>query len=236
MQSQANLQNRLLREFPAASWSRLSAEFEPVRLQRRMELVEPGVASPVVYFPDYGLVSLVKTMTDGRTVEIGVVGPEGLIGVSALFGMTQPTFEAIVQVEGTAYRISTAALKDEATRSPLLQALISRYMRYRISSLAQTAACNRLHTMRHRCCSWLLKSHDAVQRDTFTLTHEFLALVMGVSRSRLSLILQAIQKEGLIDYHYGALTIQDRCALEQGACECYETLRHEAELVIQPVN
>jgi len=203
-------------------------------LQRKKVLVEPGVASPAIYFPDYGLVSLVKTMMDGRTVEIGVVGPEGLIGVPALFGMVQPTFEAIVQVDGAAHRISTPALKAEILRNPLLQALISRYMQYRVSSLAQTAACNRLHTMRQRCCRWLLTTHDAVQRDTFSLTHEFLALMMGVSRSRLSLILQAIQKEGLIGYHYAALTIRDRRALEQGACECYETLRHEAELVINP--
>jgi CRP-like cAMP-binding protein len=223
-----------LTSFPPETLSRLSTKFEPVKLNRKMVLVEPGVTISDVYFPDYGIVSLVKVMRDGRTAEVGAVGPEGMIGVPALLGISQPDYEGVVQLDGVAHRIDKVALKAEMIQSQELRELILRYMEYRVSQLAQTSACNRLHTLTQRCYRWLLTARDSAQSETFTLTHEFLALRMGVSRPRLSLALQVVQQKGLILYRYATVTIADRRALEEGACECYWTLRAEAELVYQP--
>ena len=235
MQSQGgHLRNRFLRAFPPESLARLSAQLEPVALRRRAVLIEPGVSPPHVYFPDYGLVSLVKTMSDGRAAEVGTVGPEGVVGVSGLAGLTQPMVEAEVQVDGSAHRLGTVVLRAEIEQSPPLRALVLGYLRYGIDHVLQTAACNRLHTLRQRCCRWLLTAQDTVEVPTFTLTHEFLAMMMGVNRPRLSITLRTLQEARVISYRYATVTIADRAALEKGSCECYETLRHEAEWVYRP--
>jgi CRP-like cAMP-binding protein len=202
-----------------------------VALRRRAILIEPGVSPSHLYFPDYGLVSLVKTMSDGRIAEVGTVGPEGMVGVAVLAGMTQPVIEAQVQIDGSAHRLRTAALVAEVERSSLLRELVLRYLRYEIDLAAQNAACNRLHRLRQRCCRWLLTAQDSAETPTFTVTHEFLALMMGVNRARLSTILRGLQQAGVISYRYASMTIADRAALEEGACECYETLRREADRI-----
>ncbi|MBV8093778.1 MAG: Crp/Fnr family transcriptional regulator [Acetobacteraceae bacterium] len=228
-----SLRNRFLMAIPPEILARLSAQLERVALQRRAILIEPGVSPSQLYFLDYGLVSLVKTMSDGRTAEVGTVGPEGMVGVAILVGMTQPMIEAQVQVDGSAHRLRTAALVAEVEQSPPLRELVLRYLRYEIDLAAQRAACNRLHTLRQRCCRWLLAAHDSAETPTFTVTHEFLALMMGVNRARLSMILRTLQHAGAISYRYASVTIADRAALEDGSCECYETLRREAHRIYQ---
>jgi CRP-like cAMP-binding protein len=223
------LRNRFLKALPPEILAKLSAQLEPVALRRRAVLIEPAVSPPYLYFPDYGLVSLVKTMRDGRIAEVGTVGPEGMIGVAVTAGMAQPIIEAQVQVDGSAHRLRTAALVTEVEQSPPLRELVLRYLRYEIELAAQRAACNRLHTLRQRCCRWLLTAQDSVGGPTFTVTHEFLALMMGVNRPRLSMMLRMLQEAGVISYHYASVTIADRAALEEASCECYETLRHEID-------
>ena len=232
MRSHRNsLRNRFLMAIPPEILARLSAQLERVALQRRAILIEPGVSPSQLYFLDYGLVSLVKTMSDGRTAEVGTVGPEGMVGVAVLVGMTQPMIEAQVQVDGWAHCLRTATLIAEVEQSLPLRQLVLRYLRYEIDLAAQRAACNRLHTLRQRCCRWLLAAQDSAETPTFTVTHEFLGLMMGVNRARLSTILRALQQAGLISYRYASLTIVDRAALEEGSCECYETLRREADRI-----
>jgi CRP-like cAMP-binding protein len=226
--------NRLLMAFPPEILHRLSSRLEPIELRRRTVLVEPDIPAAQVYFPDRGLVSLVKVMSDGRTAEVGAVGPEGMLGVATLFGFAEPGFESIVQLDGSGYRIDIGVLQAEFSQSSLLKELLSRYLHHRINQLAQTAACNRLHTLRQRCCRWLLTAHDSVEVPSFTLTHEFLALMMGVNRPRLSTTLNHLQKAGVIRYRYASVTISDRAALEAGSCECYESLRQEADQVCRP--
>lgn len=221
-------ENHLLSAFPPNVLIRLRDQLEPVVLGRRMVILEAGVNTSHIYFPGRGMVSLVKTMLDGRTAEVAAIGREGMVGVPALLGVNPPVIEGVVQVEGTAQRIEVPALRTEVERSHALKELVLRYMNYRISQLAQTAACNRLHSLRQRCCRWLLTVDDSAQTDSFTLTHEFLAMMMGVNRPALSTTLQGLRRAGVIEYHYASVRILNRPALEEGACECLQMLRDEA--------
>ncbi|HKU69909.1 MAG TPA: Crp/Fnr family transcriptional regulator [Burkholderiales bacterium] len=225
--------NRFLRALARGLLHRLSECAEDVQLVRGTILTPPGGLAHHLYFPDRGLISLVKIMDDGRTAEVGFVGTEGFSGVSALLGMERSAFESIVQLDGSGRRIKTAIVRDEMERSAVLKELVLRYMYYAVNQLAQTAACNRLHSLRQRCCRWLLTAHDNAREPTFTLTHEFLALMMGVSRPSLTLTVAGLQRHGLIRYRRASLTVLDRAALESGSCECYETLRKECERVFR---
>ncbi len=223
--------NRFLAALPEQVSRRLAAQLEPVALRRGIVLAHPGAVADYLYFPDRGLVSLVKVMRDGRTAEVGAIGAEGMIGVAALLGLEKTAFETIVQVEGSGRRLKTPLLRPEMEHNPALKELVLRYMYYSANRLAQTAACNRLHTLRQRCCRWLLTAHDNAQAPTFALTHEFLALMMGVNRPWLTLTVRALQRKGIIKYRRASITVRDRRALEEGSCECYETLRQECERV-----
>jgi CRP-like cAMP-binding protein len=220
--------NRILRALPRDLLKRIAEDCEEMQFGLGTVLTHPGGLAHNLYFPDRGLISLVKIMGDGRTAEVGFVGTEGFTGVSALLGMERSAFEAIVQIEGNGRCIRTSTLRNEMERSTKLKELVLRYMYYAVNQLAQTAACNRLHSLRQRCCRWLLTAHDSNAREpTLTLTHEFLALMMGVSRPSLTLTVAGLQRHGIIRYKRASLTIVDRGALESGSCECYETLGKE---------
>lgn len=226
--------NRFVAAWPDAVFRRLAPQLKPITLRHGMVLANGGPTVEHIYFPDRGMISLVKTMRDGRTAEVGIVGTEGMAGVGAVLGMRRATFEAVVQVDGYGQRLETPVLQAEVDRSHALKALTMRYLAYRVTQLAQTAACNRLHTLRQRCCRWLLTADDSVQATTFTLTHEFLALMMGVNRPSVSLVAAGLQRRGMIRYQRAAITIVDRPALERAACECYVSLKLEADRVYQP--
>jgi len=221
--------NRLLAAMPVSVLSQIAAEFESVVLEHGHVLLHSGVAAQHAYFPDAGLVSMVKVMRDGRSVEIGAVGNEGLVGANTVFGTFASAFDMVVQVEGRARRIDANLLHRSVEASAEAKGLIMRYLAYREIQYAQTAACNRLHTLRQRCCRWLLTAYDNSEGDVVRLTHDFLALMMGVTRPALSLILENLQRQGLIERGRGSLAIRNRQALADGACECYEALRAEAE-------
>lgn len=160
-------------------------------------------------------------MLDGRTVEIGAVGNEGIAGASALLGIERAILESVVQVPGTAFRLGCHVVREEMERSVPLRKLVQKYAHFAVAQIAQTAACNRLHSMEERCCRWLLIAHDSARSDTFPLTHEFLAMMLGVQRSGVSLTASILQKAGFIRYDRGRVTIVDRSGLEATACECY---------------
>jgi len=223
--------NRFLNAMPADVAARLADRAESTPMTRGAVLSEAGASTSEIYFPDRGLISLVKAMSDGRSTQVGYAGIEGLTGVSSLLGVAHSAFEAIVQIEGHATRLKTADIRAEMRLSPHLTDLVSRYMYFKMNQLAQTAACNRLHTLRQHCCRWLLISHENAGADQFTLTHEFLALMMGVNRPSLSLAIASLQRAGLIRYRRASITIVDRDGLEDGACECYRTLRGELDQV-----
>lgn len=223
--------NYLLAAFPKAILRRIAPQLEPITLRRGMILHEPRGVTEYVYFPDRGLVSLVKALRDGRAVEVGTVGIDGMTGIDTLLGMQPSTFELVVQIEGYGRRVTVVTLQGQLEKSHDLKALMLRYMSYRVNQLAQTAACNRLHTLRQRCCRWLLIAQDNVQAPTFALTHEFLALLMGVNRPAVSLAIAALQRRDVIRNRRASITVVNRQILEREACECYESLKHDSERI-----
>jgi CRP-like cAMP-binding protein len=172
-------------------------------------------------------------MEDGRSVEIGVVGIEGFTSPHTLFGLNKAATDAMVQIPGNAFRIRRDNLMRFATEDALLRRTLEKYAHFAYSAVAQTAACNRLHSLEARCCRWLLISHDSARSDTFELTHEFLAMMLGVQRSGVSVAANDLQKEGLIRYLHGQITVTNRAALEERACECYAAMHKEYEDLIR---
>ncbi|MGH6956814.1 MAG: Crp/Fnr family transcriptional regulator [Caulobacteraceae bacterium] len=216
--------SRFLRALPAETLARLTPHLEPVELVRRQPIYMPGDEASTVFFINRGLVSLVKLMRDGRQVEVGAIGVEGALGLGALLGLGEAVLEAVVQLAGSAFKIKSAVLRDEAHHDHALADLLRRYSSVAIAQIAQTAACNRLHSLEQRCCRWLLIACDSAGEDTFQLTHESLALMLGVQRPGVSIAASALQQAGLIRYQNGRVAVIDRQGLEAGACECYDTV------------
>lgn len=223
--------NRLLLSLPPETLARLRPELEIVALQRGQTIDRVDGKIENLHFVNRGLVSLVKTMRDGRSVEIGAVGIEGVTDPSTLFGVETAIVETIVQVPGTAFRIPHESLLRAMTEDPDFRCAMKKYVRFAISEIAQTAACNRLHTLEERCCRWLLIARDSALSDTFPLTHEFLAMMLGVQRAGVSVAAGALQKAELIRYVRGSVTIVDHAGLEEVSCECYASLRAELDLL-----
>jgi len=221
--------NRILLAVPQDAYENLRPHLELVDLVRG-EIVY-HVDEPVnhIYFVDRGLISLVKSMQDGRTVEVGAVGIEGFSGCFALLSSEPAIFEALVQIPGTAFRIGSDVIRKEMAKSVALRDLVQRYLHFCLGQLAQSAACNRLHTLEERCCRWLLIAHDNARSDSFQLTHEFLAMMLGVQRTGVSLTAKILQRAGLIGYSRGRVTIVDRPGLEATACECYVAIHSQLD-------
>jgi len=218
--------NRLLMAMPRPVFERLRPRLQPVDLARRQVL--HTVSAPILhlYFIERGLISLVKTMQDGRMIEIGAVGIEGVSGAHAILGGSS-VLDSVVHIPGKGWRIGWNILRAEMEASPALRDLMLRYAHFRISQLAQSAACNRLHSLEQRCCRWLLIAHDSARSDSFPITHEFLAMMLGVQRTGVSLAANILQKARLIRCGRGRVTVVDRPGLEAMACECYATVRTE---------
>jgi len=221
--------NRLLLTLPQLELRRLQPLLEHVDMARGDPIYEAGAPVKYIYFLNRGLISLVRTMRDGRTVEIGIVGNEGMTGSYTLFGIDNAVMDAMVQIPGSALRISRKAIRNLADKSAIMRDMVGRYAHFEIGAIAQTAACNRLHSLEERCCRWLLIGHDSALSDTFLLTHEFLAMMLGVQRPAVSLTASILQKAGLITYSRGHITISNRPGIEACACECYVAMQHEFE-------
>lgn len=232
--AQANATNRFLRALPPAVFRRVESSLQPVALRHGTVIGYIGAPLTELYFLDRGLISLVKVMNDGRTAEIAVVGNEGIVAITALMGMSQAdSIEMTVQIDASGHRLALSALEAEMVRSKELHALATRYLQFTMNRLAQTAACNVLHRLRQRCCRWLLVAHDNAGAPSFGLTHEFLAMMMGVHRPALSVVLESLQRRRLIETQRGAITILDRPGLEASVCECYAAVRRDLENVYE---
>jgi CRP-like cAMP-binding protein len=225
--------NRILAALPSETLDRLTPHFEAVELRSGQAIYHHEQPIEWSYFITAGMVSLVRSMRDGRTVEVGAIGHEGVTGPDALFGIRDAILECIVQVPGMALRIRPEILRKEMASCPQLQGIMARFVQSIISQIAQTAACNRLHSLEERCCRWLLMAQDSAGVETFSITHEFLATILGVQRAGVSLKVHALQEEGLIRYTRGRMTIHDRLRLEASTCECYDTIRLEIDRVFK---
>lgn len=227
------IQNRVLASLDQKTFDRLKPYLQLVELVRGQTIDEIDGPIEDMYFVDRGLVSIVKTMSDGRVVEVGAAGTEGVTDAIALFGIDRAVLETIVQVPGRAYRIKRIVLMQEMERDAILRTMLRDYARFAIGQLARTAACNRLHALEGRSCRWLLIAHDNAGADSFELTQEFLAMMLGVQRSGVSIVANMLKRAELISYSHGRVTIIDRRGIENAACECYAEARRELERIFR---
>jgi CRP-like cAMP-binding protein len=224
-----NHRNRILSLLSSAELERLQKDLEPVPLSFQEPLQEEGKAIKYFYFPNSGIISLVKDISDGQPVETGTIGREGVLGIAAFLGARKATGRAFCQVPGDALRIRAEALLAETERGGSLKSILLRYTYALMTMLAQGAACNRSHSLEQRMCRWLLMSRDRVDSDEFPLTQEFLAQMLGVRRPSVSLAGATLQRAGLIKYSRGRITITDRHGLEGASCECYAFVQDQFE-------
>src|SRR6266446_821961 len=200
---------------------RLFSDLHPVSLSLRQVLHEVGAPLEDVYFIEQGVASVLTNMADGSTIEVGMIGMEGMVGVPALLGGRTSAQRVIVQIPGTALCMNAALCKAAFDQSEAVRRVVLRFTEAILNLSAQTAACNRLHSIEQRCARWLLMAIDRVQSDEIPLTHEFLSSMLGVRRAGVTITAGELQSSGLIRYHRGLLTVVDRDGLEATACECY---------------
>jgi CRP-like cAMP-binding protein len=223
--------NLILLSISNSEYNALRPHLEYVKLPNHLVLHEGVGKLEFSYFPNRGLISLVVVMKDGRTAEAGIVGNEGFTGTPAAVGLSRSPLQAVVQITGDGFRVEVAALHNILESTPKLQLMLSRYAVVQGMQVAQTAACNRLHDIRQRLARWLLMTQDRVDLESLSITHDFLATMLGTDRPSVSLAASALQKENLIEYTRGQVKIVNRKKLEDSACECYGiTQQYNGEL------
>jgi CRP-like cAMP-binding protein len=220
-------QNRVLALLPAAEIKRLSPHLSPVTLKMDRTLQEQGQAIDTVYFLENGVCSIVVTMESGNTVEVGIIGREGFVGLPAVLGTRQSPNRAFMQIAGHGYSVKAKVLQEQAEESNELRILLQRAVQGMLVQTSQTAACNRVHELDERLARWLLMCQDRMQSDQIPITHEFLAMMLGTRRTSVTVAAGALHKAGLIAYSRGLVTIQNRKGLESAACECYRVVHEE---------
>jgi CRP-like cAMP-binding protein len=226
--------NCLLAALPPDDLARLQPRLQRVELPFDQTLYPSDGVVEAALFPEGGMVSLIATLEGGEQVEVGIVGREGLIGMPLVFGDDRSLVEARVQMEGTALRLDAAALRDGMEASPAFRALLLRYALAFQAQVTMTAACNARHAIEQRLARWLLTAHDRAGADEFAMTHEFMAMMLGVRRPGVSLAAGVLQKAGLIRYARGRMAVTDRPGLEAVSCECYHTTRREFARLLGP--
>ena len=213
--------NRLLTALPQGELDQFYSNLHPVTLSQRQVLYAAGAPIEDVYFVEEGLGSVLTNMANGTMIEVGMIGLEGLIGMPALLGAEVSAPIVLVQIPGSAHRMSASRCKAIFDQSAAFRKITLRFAEAMLNLGAQTAACNRLHSIEQRCARWLLMASDRIGSDRMPITHEFLASMLGVRRAGVTTTAGDLQRSGLIRYHHGQLTITDRDGLEASACECY---------------
>jgi CRP-like cAMP-binding protein len=219
--------NRILNALTRDEFERLSLYLEYVKMPLGEVLCRPNEPITHVYFPNSGAVSLVSTFEDGDSVEVGMVGNEGMFGVCAFLGSIATPLEAIVQLEGDGLRMRADVLRAEFKKGGQLQDLLLRYTQAFLTQVAQGAACNRAHGVGGRLAKWLLMSQDRAHSKELGLTHEFISQMLGIRRAGVTEAAGQLKQLGLINYRRGNVTILDREGLEAASCECYPILKKE---------
>ncbi|WP_315385060.1 Crp/Fnr family transcriptional regulator [Microvirgula aerodenitrificans] len=225
-------QNHLLAALPAEVRERLFPYLEPIPMPLGKVLYESGDTLRHVYFPTNAIVSLLYVMESGASAEISVVGNEGLIGVAVFMGGESTPSRAIVQSAGHAFRLPGQRLKDEFNRHGEMLLLMLRYTQSLITQMAQTAVCNRHHSIDQQLCRWLLLSLDRLQGNELVMTQELIANMLGVRREGVTEAAGKLQKLGLIEYSRGRITVLDRPGIEQLCCECYAVVKKETDRLL----
>jgi CRP-like cAMP-binding protein len=227
--------NHLLAALPAVEFGRLSPHLELVDMPLGEALYESGGRLQHVYFPTTSIVSLLYVMEDGASAEIAVVGNEGILGVSLFMGGETTPSRAVVQSAGHGYRLRSQLLKDEFNRAGPVLRLLLRYTQALITQMSQTAVCNRHHTLEQQLCRWLLLSLDRLDSNELEMTQELIANMLGVRREGVTAAAGHLQRDGLIKYHRGRITVLDRAGLERSVCECYEVVKKEFDRLLSDI-
>lgn len=224
---QKELGNQLLAALPEDAYERLRPHLEPISFTLGEVVYESGGHMRYVYFPTTSHISLLYTMIDGSTAEMGLVGNEGVVGIALFMGGETTPNRAMVQGSGAAFRMRAKAMQDEFKRGGEFQHVLLRYTQALITQISQTAVCNRLHTVEQRLCRWLLMTHDLTQSDELQMTHEFISNMLGVRREGVTVAAQRLQEMGMISYVRGHIHILDRTKLLTHVCECYQVVKEE---------
>ena len=224
--------NKLLAALPPETYTRMQPDLEHMPLELGASVYEAGSKQPYVYFPTDAIVSLLYVMKDGASAEIAVVGNEGLVGISLFMGGETTPSRAVVQSAGEAYRLNSKVLKREFEAGGALQHLLLRYTQALITQMAQTAVCNRHHSIEQQLCRWLLLSLDRLPTNELTMTQELIANMLGVRREGVTEAAGKLQEAGLIHYSRGRITIVNRPKLEKRVCECYAVVKTEFDRLL----
>lgn len=237
---QVSVPNRLLRALPRKDYQKLLPVLEPVRLAFGEILYESHAQIRYVYFPNDCFVSMLTTVDAGRAAEVGLIGPEGMVGIPMALGVAASPFRAVVQGGGTAMRLKTAEFRRYFSASAGLKREVFLFTHLLMIQIAQTAACNRFHVVTQRMARWMLMTRDRVNSNEFRITQDFLALMLGVRRVGVSLAMGGLRERKLIVYRRGTITIIDHEGLAAAACGCYKTVRdiyiqaHDQKGISQP--
>jgi CRP-like cAMP-binding protein len=226
--------NHLLHSLPETEWKRLEPVLEKVDLPLGMVLYESGGTMSHVYFPTTAIVSLLYVMENGASAEIAVVGNEGIVGVSLFMGGESTPSRAVVQSAGAGYRLSAARIMTEFNLAGPVLHLLLRYTQALLTQMAQTAVCNRHHSLDQQLCRWLLLSLDRLEGSELAMTQELIANMLGVRREGVTEGALKLQRAGLIRYSRGHITVLDRTGLENRSCECYAVVRKEYDRLLPP--
>jgi CRP-like cAMP-binding protein len=221
--------NLILASLPKSELALLAPRLTPVKLPQGQTLLDAGQTVEFAYFLDGGLASVVATMESGTSVEVGVVGKEGVIGLPVLLGTESLPNRTFIQIPASGFRIKAGHLQEAFERPGKLRQRLQRYLQVHLVQASQTAACNRLHEIAERLSRWLLMCQDRTESNDLQITHQSLADMLGTPRSTVTLAARMLQKAGLVDYSRGHIKIQNRKGLEDAACECYRTIRNECD-------
>ncbi len=219
--------NRLLAALPKKEYQHLLPELEQVTLTFGDILFDSGDAIRHVYFPNDSIISLLSEVEDRALLEVGLVGNEGMAGLSVFMGVNKSRNRGLVQGSGTAMRMKAAVLRKEVSNGSALHNLLHRYTHALLTQISQSAACNRFHLVNARLGRWLLMTHDRVKGDEFRLTQEFISHMLGVRREQVTLAASSLQKQKLISYSRGQIKILNRAGLETVSCKCYRVVKEE---------
>lgn len=224
---QSSCRNRLLAKLPVEEYERLAPHLQAVKFDLGDIIYQSGGHINYIYFLTEGIVSLLYTMENGMSAEIGIVGNEGVIGIALFMGGDTMPNRALVQSAGTAVRLKAQFLQDEFKRGGKFHHLLLRYTQALVTQISQTAVCNRLHSVELQLCRWLLLSHDRLQTNELVMTHDMIANMLGTRREGVTIAAGKLQDAGLINYYRGHITIIDRAGLEAAVCECYKVVKDE---------
>lgn len=220
-----SISNQILQAIPAAEYRLIRSHLEPFEFHQQEILHEPARNQEFAYFPNRGLISLLVATEDGKTVEAGMVGNEGAVGVALAVGVTVSTLRQLVQIAGDGFRMRASAFQGRLKATPHFQMVLSRYAVVQGMQIAQTSACNRLHDAGQRMARWLLMATDRADSTSLPITHDFLASILGTDRPSVSLAAKILQRKGIIEYSRGTIEILNRKKLESAACECYRVMQ-----------